>query len=317
MNSTMKANRVHEFGGPEVIVFEDIAVPVPAPGELLLRVQASGVGPWDAWVRAGRSALPQPLPLTLGSDVAGTVEAIGSVASRFKPGDAVYGVTNAQFTGGYAEFVLVKEGMIALKPRTLGNIAAASIPVIAVTARQMLFGHARVVAGQRVLVHGAAGNVGAYAVRMAHAAGAHVLAMVRPREAPLAEALGAGEIIDLPSSPDAAHRGTIDAVIDTIGGPAQRLLFDYLRPGGVLVSAVTAPDEALTKQYKVRGIFFLVSVTTEELEILAEDFDANRLAVRIGEVLHLNAARQAHEMLEGLLPKRPGKIVLSGYGAMR
>jgi NADPH:quinone reductase-like Zn-dependent oxidoreductase len=281
-----------------------------------VRVHAAGVGPWDAWVRSGRGALPQPLPLTLGSDVAGTVEPVGSSDSPFTPGDAIYGVTNPQFTGANAELAIAKEGMIALKPRSLNYIAAASVPIIAVTAKQMLFDHAGLSKGKRVLVHGAAGNVGAYAVRMAHVAGMYVLATARPSEAAMAYALGADEVIDLTGVPQSRHLGSIDAAIDTIGGPTQRELFVYLHKGATLVSAVSPPDEGIAAQHQVRGVFFPVSVNTRELLSLGEFFDTNRLKVRIGEVLPLKSARQAHEMLDGLRPKAPGKIVLTNKGLL-
>jgi NADPH:quinone reductase-like Zn-dependent oxidoreductase len=306
----MKANRIHRFGGPEVITFEETAVPLPAPGEVLVRVHGAGVGPWDAWVRSGRSALPQPLPLTLGSDVAGTIERVGSSPSPFAPGDAVYGVTNGRFTGGNAELAIAKEGMIALKPRSLDYVAAASIPVIAVTAKQMLFDQAGLSQGKRVLIHGAAGNVGSYAVRMARDAGMYVLATARPNEAAMVHAWGADEVIQLPGVPHARHLGSVDAAIDTIGGPSQRELFVYLRKGATLVSAVSPPDEVIAARHQVRGVFFLVAVTTLELTRLGELFDSHRLAPRVGEVLPLEAARQAHEMLESRRPRLPGKIVL-------
>jgi len=254
-----------QFGGPEAITFEEIPVTLPAPGEVLVRVHAAGVGPWDAWVRSGRSALPQPLPLTLGSDVAGTVELVGSSDSPFTPGDAIYGVTNAQFTGGNAELAIAKEGMIALKPRSLDNVAAASVPVIAVTAKQMLFDYAGLSKGKRVLVHGASGNVGAYAVRMAHVAGMYVLATARPSEAAMAYVSGADEVIDLAGVPQPRHLGSIDAAIDTIGGPTQREL--YLHKGATLVSAVSPPDEGIAAQHQVRGVFFVVSVSTGKFRV--------------------------------------------------
>ena len=112
----MKANRIHMFGGPEVILFEDVPRPTPGSGEVLVRVHAAGVGPWDAWVRAGRSVLPQPLPLTLGADLAGTVEATGSRDSHFSVGDEVFGVTNPRFTGAYAQYALAFTHMLAHKP---------------------------------------------------------------------------------------------------------------------------------------------------------------------------------------------------------
>ena len=158
----MKAARVHRFGPPNVIAIEDIAIPQPGSGEVLVRVAAAGVGPWDAWIRAGKSALPQPLPLTLGSDFSGVVEVVGDAVRGFQPGDRVFGVTNARFVGAHAEFAVVAAGMIAKKPVRLGDVEMASVPVVAVTAWQALFERAKLTAGQTVLIHGAAGNVGAY-----------------------------------------------------------------------------------------------------------------------------------------------------------
>src|SRR4051812_37854486 len=157
---SMKAWRVHEFGPPETMIFETVPRPDPGPGEVLVKVHAAGVGPWDAWIRAGKSALPQPLPLTLGSDLSGEVVALGSRISGLAVGDQVFGVTNPQFVGAYAEYAVAAAGMLAIKPSSLSYVEAASVPVIAVTAWQGLFDQARLEAGQTVLIHGAAGNVG-------------------------------------------------------------------------------------------------------------------------------------------------------------
>jgi NADPH:quinone reductase-like Zn-dependent oxidoreductase len=229
MTVTMKANRIHVFGGPEVILFEDVPRPTPGTGEVLVRVHAAGVGPWDAQVRAGRSALPQPLPLTLGADLAGTVEATGSRDSPFSVGDEVFGVTNPRFTGANAQYALAFTRMLARKPRRGDFIESAAVPVVAVTARQMLFRDAGVRSGHRVLVQGAAGNVGAYAVQFAHATGAHVVASVLPRDRDEALRLGADEVISIPSEEAQGLRGTLDAVIDTVGGKVQSDQFAYAR----------------------------------------------------------------------------------------
>ena len=165
----MKAVRVHRFGGIDAIEYEEVAVPAPGAGQVLVRVRASGVGPWDAWVREGKSALPQPLPLTLGSDLSGVVESVGSGVSAFRPGEEVFGVTNARFTGANAEYAVAEAGMLAAKPRRLTHLEAASVPVVASTAWQMVWDHGAVGPAKVVLVHGAAGNVGAYAVQLANA----------------------------------------------------------------------------------------------------------------------------------------------------
>src|ERR1043166_2447535 len=157
--ASMMAWRVHEFGPPDVMRFERILRPHPSPGEVLAKVKAAGVGPWDGWIRAGKSALPQPLPLTLGSDLSGDIVAVGPGVSDLRAGDQVYGVTNPRFIGAYAEYALAFAGMVSRKPASLTYIEAASVPVIAVTAWQALFDQAQLKAGQTVLIHGAAGNV--------------------------------------------------------------------------------------------------------------------------------------------------------------
>jgi NADPH:quinone reductase-like Zn-dependent oxidoreductase len=218
---TMKAARVHRFGPPEVITLEDIPRPEPGEDEVLVRVNAAGVGPWDGWIRAGKSALPQPLPLTLGSDLSGTVEAVGPRVTAFTPGDAVFGATNPRFTGAYAEFAIASVGMVAKKPENLPDIEAASAPVVAVTAWQALFDEARLSRGQRVLIHGAAGNVGGYAVQFAHRAGLHVVATEQAQDMAGVQSLGADEVIDYRTERLEDKAGAVDAVIDLVGGEAR------------------------------------------------------------------------------------------------
>lgn len=293
-----------------MILFEDLPCPTPGTGEVLVRVHAAGVGPWDAWIRAGRSALPQPLPLTLGADLAGTVDATGSHDSPFSAGDEVFGVTNARFTGAYAQYALASARMLAHKPRRRDFIESAAVPVVAVTARQMLFRDAKTGPGDRVLVHGAAGNVGACAVQLAHAAGAHVIASVLPKDGDEAKRLGADEVISIPSEEAQGLHGTLDTAIDTVGGKSQKELFAYLRKGGTLVSSVSVPDAQLARQCGIEAKFILVDVNTEDLKAVADLLDAQQLDVRVGKVLPLAEARQAHEMLERLRPLPAGKVVL-------
>ena len=158
---SMMAWRVHEFGPPNVMKFEKVLRPNPGPSEVLVKVEAAGVGPWDGWIRAGKSVLPQPLPLTLGSDLSGEIVSVGSGVSDLRGEDQVYGVTNPRFIGAYAEYAVASAAMVSMKPTSLTHIEAASVPVIAVTAWQGLFDQAQLKAGQTVLIHGAAGNVGA------------------------------------------------------------------------------------------------------------------------------------------------------------
>jgi NADPH:quinone reductase-like Zn-dependent oxidoreductase len=305
----MKAVRVHRFGGPEVMLYEDIVRPIPAADELLVRIEAAGVGPWDAWIRAGHSALPQPLPLTLGSDIAGVIEAVGESVTGFHPGMEVYGVTNTQFTGGYAQYAAAKAAMVAKKPATSSFVEAAALPVVALTAWQMLFDCANIQPGQRVLILGASGSVGCIAVQLAHRHRAHTIAAVSSDDAERLRRLGADEVIDR-RDPQAFAVAAVDAVIDAAGGIEQTRAISLLKRGGYLISCVSAPDPDLLKQCGAQGAFFLVKTTTPGLQQIAELIDRGALCLRVGTVLPMADAQLAHQMLDGIRPYARGKIVL-------
>lgn len=249
----MKAVRVHQFGGIETITYEDIPRPVPADGPVLVRVMAPGVGPWDAWVMAGKSAIPQAMPLILCSDLSGVVEGVGPGVSRFHPRDDIYGVTNSRFTGAYAQYAVAQATMIAHKPRRLNYIEAASVPVVASTAWQMVFDHGQADRTKRVLVHGAAGNVGAYAVQLAKRAGAKIIGTAFSRDADYVRTLGADQIIEVQTARFENQVREVDVVIDTIGGETLDDSFEVLKPGGVLVSSVALPDQEKAAHHRVRG----------------------------------------------------------------
>ena len=306
---TMKAVRVHQFGGFDAIKYEEVPCPVPKEGQVLVRVKAAGVGPWDAWVRAGKSAIAQPLPLTLGSDLSGVVERIGPGVSGFEPGEEVFGVTNSQFTGAYAEYAHTDAAMIARKPRRLSYVEAASLPVVACTAWQMVFDHGQVDGAKKVLVHGAAGNVGGFAVQYAKRVGAEVVATAFTQDVNYVLNLHADRVIDVRRVRFEEQVNDVDVVIDTVGGETLDRSFEVLKPGGALVSSVGNPDPAKAAQYNVRGVFFLVSVTTAGLTRIADLFDSRQVEANVGEVLPLAEARLAHEMLDGK-PHKRGKIVL-------
>jgi NADPH:quinone reductase-like Zn-dependent oxidoreductase len=308
---SMMAWRVHEYGPPDVMRFERIPRPDPGPGVVLVKVEAVGVGPWDGWIRAGKSALPQPLPLTLGSDLAGKVIAVGPGVSRPRVGDQVYGVTNPEFVGAYAEYALASAAMVASKPTLLSYTEAASVPVVAVTAQQALFDQAQLKAGRTVLIHGAAGSVGAYAVQLARRAGLRTIATAARDDAAFVRDLGADWVIDYRTERFETKVRDADAVIDLVGGDTQRRSFQVLRRGGRLISAVSDPDEDLAQRHGVEAAFFLVKVTTQDLAQIASLIDAGNLRTRVGAVLRLADAREAHFMLEGVRPRPKGKIVLA------
>ena len=309
-HSTMMAWRVHEFGSPDVMKFERVPRPEPGPGEVLVKVEAAGVGPWDGWIRSGKSALPQPLPLTLGSDLSGEIVAMGPGATELRVGDQVYGVTNPQFVGAYAEYALASAGMVSNKPTSLTHVEAASVPVVAVTAWQALFDHAHLKAGQTVVIHGGAGNVGSYAVQLAQHAGVQTVVTASTGDVSAVRNLGANTVIDYRTQRFEEEVQSADAVIDLVGGETQDRSFQVLRRGGKLISAVSRPDQDLAKRYGVEATFFLVDVTSQYLTKIARFIDGGKLRTNVGAVLPLADAREAHLMLERVRPQPKGKIVL-------
>ena len=299
----MKAARIHSFGPPAVVVVEDVPVPSPGPGEVLVRVIAAGVAPWDALIREGNSKVsPQP-PLTLGSDFSGVVEKVGPGDKDFAPADEVYGVTNPQFCGAQAEFAVATAGMVAPKPHSLNHVQAASAPVIAVTAWQMLFQYAQAMPEQTVMVVGAAGNVGAYAVQMALDAGIQVVAIAHLDDQDLLRSLGVKSIVDSSKPEFEKDLPQVDVILDTVGGNTAQRCAVALKPGGKLVTSVS------TQPLPAEAVFFYAEVTTPRLQTLTALFDAGRITARVGSILPLSEARQAQYMLAGA-PHKSGKIVL-------
>ncbi len=304
----MKAIQIDEYGPPRVLRLKDLPRPEPARKELRIRVCAAGVGPWDALLREGRSGVSQSLPLIPGSDIAGIVDALGADATAFPVGEAVYGLTNQRFTGGYAEYVVASETTVAKKPPHLTFVQAASIPVVAVTAWQMLFEYARAIPGQKVLIQGAAGNVGAYAVQMARNAGLEIYGTAASDDLDYVRGLGAQTVIDYRHSRFEDIVPAVDIVVDLVGGETRVRSAEVLKRGGVLVSSTPMPEE-LAQKAGVRAVFFFVDVTRARLDTVSKLFESNDLVSEVGTVLPLEDARLAHEMLAGR-PHPRGKIVL-------
>lgn len=305
----MKAARIHKFGPPNVIVIEELPRPAPGPGEVLVRVAAAGVGPWDAWIRGHTSVVKVSLPLTLGSDLSGVIEEIGPGVSGFKAGDEVYGVTNSDFCGAYAEYALASAAMVARKPQGLSHVEAASVPVVAVTAWQMLFDYAQAKAGQTVLIHGGAGNVGSYAVQLVSQAQLHVTATAASNDIEYVRSLGAARVLDYKATKFEKEVSGLDIVLDTVGGDTLERSIQVVKSGGILVSVVS-PFHDASKASGIRTVFFLVEVTTTRLNAITELFNRSKLSTQVGTVLPLEQAQTAHEMLGGA-PHKRGKIVLT------
>ena len=250
MPQTMKAIQVHTFGGPEVLAYEDVPLPVAGPGEVLIRVFAAGVNPADWNTRSGfvnlseeiRSHLRHflPLPLILGSDVSGIVEAVGPDVTAFHEGEAVYGLTRFPPNGGvsatHAEYVTAPVTDLAPKPVNLNHLQAAAVPMAALTVFQGLEKYGRLEAGQKVLINGAAGGLGHFAVQLAKTKGAHVIGVASGRHEAFLRMLGANEVIDYTTTPLEKVGRIADLVIDTVTGGYDHSLLGVLKRGGTLLA---------------------------------------------------------------------------------
>ncbi len=255
----------------------------------------------------GRVRFSGSAPLTLGSDLAGVVERVGDGVKDFRVGDAVYGVTNAQFVGAQADYAVCQAGMIAPRPRGLDDLQAASAPVIAVTAAQMLFEYADSKPGQTVLIVGAAGNVGAYAVQMAVGSGIGVVAVARKRDEQVLRELGVKVIVDSEAPDFGRELPRVDAILDLVGGETVEKSVGALKENGKLITVVS--DKIETQREDVKPVFFYAEVTTARLRKITEMFEGGKIRAKVGSVLPLEEARRAHEMLAGA-PHERGKIML-------
>ncbi|WP_432719934.1 NADP-dependent oxidoreductase [Jeongeupia wiesaeckerbachi] len=310
----MKAIRIHRYGGPEVLQLDDVPVPVAGDDELLVRVKAAGVNPADWKIREGRLAdrLAHTLPLTLGWDVAGVVEAVGASVTDFKPGDAIYALPDVSRNGCYAEYVVMRASDAAHKPPTVSFVEAAGVPVSALTAWKALFDEAGLQAGQRVLIHAGAGGVGGFGIQLAKHAGAHVIATASTENFALLRLLGADDVVDYTRENFIVRAPDVDVVFDTIGGDTQDRSWACLKPGGVLVSVVSEPDVETAQQHRARGALVVVRPDGPRLAELARLIDAGIVTVVIDDVYPLDAAREAHEHSE--TGHARGKIVLQVSG---
>src|SRR2546425_1824192 len=306
MKATMKAVRIHSFGGPDVLRFEDVPVPKPGTNEMLVRVHAAGVNPVDWKIRQG--LLGQgPLPQMMGSDFSGVVEALGSGVRDFRVGDAVFGIV-AEESGSYAEFATAPESRVARKPAALDHLQAAALPIASLTAWQALFDTAQLQAGQKLLVHAAAGGVGGFAVQFARWKGAHVIGTASAQTASFVRQLGASEIIDYRSAKFEEVARDIDVVLDTIGGDTQERSWKVLKRGGMLVSLVQPPSPEKAAAHGVRGAFLISKPRGDQLARIADLVVSGQVKVIVEKVLPLREARQAQELSQS--GHAHGKIVL-------
>ena len=307
--STMKAVRVHSYGGPEVLVYEDVPRPEPAPDEVLIRVVATAVNPVDWKIREGHAKdwLPLPLPLIPGAEFSGVVEAIGREVKRVKPGEEIYGYTSLMRCGAYAQYLTAKESEVARKPSTLSFEEAASVPVGALTAWQA-FEMARLSAGQTVLIHAAAGGVGSLGVQLAKIRGARVIGTASARNHDFLKGLGIDEVIDYTKTPFEDVVKDVDVVFDLIGGETQARSFAVLKSGGALVSAVHPPVAELMAQSGATGGMVTAQPDAVQLDQFTAWIESGKLKPFVETVLPLTEVKKAQELSQS--GRSRGKIVL-------
>ena len=307
---SMKAVRIHQYGGPEVLKFEDAPRPQPAVGELLIRTHAAAVNPVDWKIREGylKERVVYSLPLILGWDLSGTVEATGLGATRFQKGDDVFTRPDIARDGAYAEYILVRESEVTLKPKSIDHVNAAAIPLAALTAWQALFDAARLSTGQKVLIHAASGGVGSFAVQLAKWKGAHVIGTASGGNQLFMAELGVDEAIDYGKARFEDVVRDVDVVFDTIGGEIQQRSWRVLKKGGILISIVSASSPEEAAKHGVRQAYVFVQPNAAELAEIARLVDAGRVKPFVQTVLPLSEARKAHELSE--TGHTRGKIVL-------
>jgi NADPH:quinone reductase-like Zn-dependent oxidoreductase len=293
----MRAVRFHEYGPPAVLVVDAVDRPEPKAGEVLIRVRAAGVNPIDWKLRAGymKQFMPLTLPYTPGLDVAGTVEALGEVVTGFAVGDRIFG----RGAGTYAEFAVAPATTIARIPEGVSFEQAAPLHVGGETAWVGLFDTAHLEVGQRLLVQGGAGGVGAIAVQLGHWKGAYVIATASAANVEFVRSLGADEVIDYTSVnvEDAVH--DVDVVLDIVGGVVTAHSWSVLRPGGILVAVAGPPD---THTAEARGVRTSGVAHPPETRPILEELGglvaSGDLKPQIGQVFPLEDAAQAHAVSE-------------------
>ncbi len=309
--SDMKAVQFQGYGGVEVLTYQDVSRPVAGPDEVLVHVTATSVNPFDCAVRMGYMAgwYNYPLPHIPGLDVSGVVVEVGEGVEHFAVGDEVYGRADPGYAGAYAEYVALKPELIAFKPSSIDGVRAAGIPHIMLTAWAGLYASADVRAGQRVLIHGAAGGVGHIAVQLAKLRGAYVVGTASTRNLDFVRSLGTDEVIDYTATPFETVVHDMDVVLDTIGGSIQDRSWDVLKPGGILLSTVQSPSAEAAAAHHVRqGLVFAAMPNPAALAQVAQWIDEGRLKIEVSQVLPLSEVRRGHELSETKHTR--GKIIL-------
>lgn len=308
--TTMKAVRIHTFGGPEVLQCDDVPKPQAGAGQVLVRIIAAGVNPIDWKIRQGyrKEMLRDRLPLILGVDMAGIVEEAGDGVTDFKKGQPVYSYLGSANNGSYAQYVAADKAAISPKPEKADFIQAAAIPLGALVGWQTLFDIAHLEKGQTVLIHGASGGVGHMAVQLAKWKGARVIGTASAGNADFLQRLGIDQVIDYHTTnfEDVVH--DVDVVLDTQAGDTQRRSYKVLKKGGILVSTLGIEDPGEAGKYGVRATGFQAQPNGGELRQIARLVDYGKIKPEIAQVFPLKDVAKAHQLSETGHVR--GKIVL-------
>jgi NADPH:quinone reductase-like Zn-dependent oxidoreductase len=305
----MKAIVINTYGNEDVLNYIDVERPEPKADEVLVKVHVAAVNPADWKIRDGMGErFGLKLPLILGGDIAGTIEAVGNGVENFKQGDAVYGMTLSSLSGGYAEYAVAKADAIALKPDDLNFEEAAAIPIGALTAWQAMFDLANLSSGQRILITGASGGVGSMAVQLAKAKGAFVIGTASGKNEQFVRDLGADEFVDYTQQPFEQVVKDVDVVFDTVGGDTLERAFQTLKQGGFLVSSVQIPSKEQARELGVEAARVFCKPSAPQLAEINRLIDEGKLKIHIETVLPLTEVKKAHQLSQS--ERTRGKIVL-------
>jgi NADPH:quinone reductase-like Zn-dependent oxidoreductase len=306
----MQAIRIHEFGGPNVLLHENVERPQPGADEVLVKVIAASVNPVDYKTREGRFPVvkEEDLPITLGRDLSGIVEACGSQAGHIRKGDAVFALLGRD-RGSHAQYALVRLTELAPKPGNLSHAEAASVPLAALTAWQGLIDHGGLRRGQRVLIHGAAGGVGHFAVQIAKAKGAWVAATCSEADMDFVHELGADQVIDYKHRKFEEAVKDIDLVLDLIGGETQDRSFAVLKQGGAMISTFQEPNQNKARQGKLRAAHYMTDADYGELAEIAGLLLLGKIRPHIAATFPLGDVASAETLLDKGHVR--GKVVLT------
>jgi NADPH:quinone reductase-like Zn-dependent oxidoreductase len=306
--ATMRAVRIHSFGGPEVLRLDEVPRPEPEQDEVLVRIKAASVNPVDYKIRLGQYAKAEQLPMVLGQDISGTIARCGTKVKDWETGDDVFAMLPWS-RHAYAEYVTIKASDAVPKPQTIDHEHAAAAPLAALTAWQGLFDHGALQRGQHVLIHGAAGGVGHFAVQFAKAEGAKVTATASSADVQFLRELGADQVIDYKSERFEDRVCDVDLVFDLIGGESQDRSWSVLKSGGTLVSTLGKPSKEKAQARNASGKTYMVQPNAQQLGEIAHLIDEGKVRPYVQAIYPMRAVAEAQAHLER--EHAQGKTVLT------